>query len=122
LKQKCKSRKAEVGAKNERAKQELEGMLPPFSWFFFVVVFLCVLIFLCLRKTNYHCLLLCIWAEEEENNVVAFFFMSEKKMTVWQHTVVFFCGGFPMKKAMPTYCHRLSFVVLKFNLVVFGCL
>jgi hypothetical protein len=41
LKQKGRSKRAEARAKNERAKRELEGELPPFSafssflWFFF---------------------------------------------------------------------------------------
>ncbi len=35
MKWKCKSKKAKVGAKSEKAEWELEGKLPPFSAFFF---------------------------------------------------------------------------------------
>jgi hypothetical protein len=35
LKQKGRSARVEVGAKNEKAEQELEGKLPPFSALFF---------------------------------------------------------------------------------------
>jgi len=40
LKRKHRNRRAEAGAKRERVKQELEGKLPPFSWFF--LLFPCV--------------------------------------------------------------------------------
>ncbi len=77
LKRKCKNERAKIRAKSERAEQELEGKLPLFSWFFFVV-FLCVLSSLCLRR---------------------------KKRQ--QCAIIFFSGGVPMKKVMATCCHHL---------------
>ncbi len=64
------NRKVEVKAKSERVERELEGKLPPFSWFFFVV-FLCVLFFFVFEKnktmTMHRCLFLwCYWNKKSK--------------------------------------------------------
>jgi hypothetical protein len=46
MKRKCKNEKAEARTKSEKAKRELEGKLPPFFCFFFLM-FSCVFYLLC---------------------------------------------------------------------------
>jgi len=52
LKQKGRNKRAETGAKSERAQGELEGSLPPFSAFFSFLwfFFLCFFSFFYLKK------------------------------------------------------------------------
>jgi hypothetical protein len=69
LKWKGRSRRAEAGAKNEKVERELEGKLPPFSFFF--VVFLCVLFSLCFRRKK-----------QRQCTIVFFCGVTAKKVTI----------------------------------------
>jgi hypothetical protein len=73
LKWKCESERAKAGAKSERAEQELEGKLPPFSWFFlgrFLVYFVISVL--------------------------------QKRRRRWQCAIVFLCGAIVAKKVLPS--------------------
>jgi hypothetical protein len=82
-----------VGAKNEKTEQELEGKLPPFSWFFFC------------------CFLVCF---------IFSVFEKKKMKAMCRHLLLWWCsneeGNGNLLPLLP------SLVVLRFNLVVFGCL
>jgi hypothetical protein len=82
-KRKCKSKRAEVGAKTNKAKRELESKLLPFSWFLF------------------SCFL-----------VSFVFFMFEKKKMTQECAIVIFCGGGVKKKKMMAMCRHFFSVVL----------
>jgi hypothetical protein len=68
------------GAKSEKVNRELEGKLPPFSWFFLGCFLMCFVFFVFeKKKTMTMCRHLLLWwccrEEEDDGNVPLSFFV-----------------------------------------------
>ncbi len=97
------NRRVEARAKSERAEWEFEGMLPPFSWFFFLFF------------SHVFCLL-CVWEKEDNDNVplISSVVVLQRRRRRWQLVVItFFSNGVQAKKAMTTYWCCFLFCVRK---------
>jgi hypothetical protein len=96
------NRRVEVGAKSEKVEQELEGKLPPFSWF-------CFLLF------SYVFYFFCVWKEEDNGNVLSssFIVVLQRRRRRWQCAIIFFLWWCLSEKGINNFLLLPSFCVRK---------